>query len=155
MKLGNGKKAPQSSCETLSSFSSYWPCTAVHNPSFDGYKLQITNAAEAVVKLFSFRCQPKKTAGLNYKSQITGVVPEDEVADLAHPGHRVGEGGLHVTSYTLQVTSYRLQAVGASYEVKATSYKLRALSYELRATSHIAPAREAWTGPRAAATCNL
>ena len=64
MKLGNGKKAPQSSCEILSSFSLYWPCTAVRNPSFDGCKLQITNAAEeAVVKLFSFRCQPKKTAG--------------------------------------------------------------------------------------------
>ena len=72
MKLGNGKKAPQSSCETLSSFSLYWPCTAVRNSSFDGCKLQITNAAEeAVVKLFSFRCQPKKTAGSNYKSQIT------------------------------------------------------------------------------------
>ena len=72
MKLGNGKKAPQSSCEILSSFSLYWPCTAVRNPSFDGCKLQITNAAEeAVVKLFSFRCQPKKTAGSNYKSQIT------------------------------------------------------------------------------------
>ena len=72
MKLGNRNKAPQSLCEILSSFSSYWPCTAVRNPSFDGYKLQITNSAEeAVVKLFSFRCQPKKTAGSYYKSQIT------------------------------------------------------------------------------------
>ena len=71
MKLGNGKKAPQSSCEILWSFSLYLPCTAVRNSSFDGYKLQITNAAEeAVVKLFSFRCQPKKTASSNYKSQI-------------------------------------------------------------------------------------
>ena len=60
MKLGNGKKAPQSSCEILSSFSLYWPCTAVRNPSFDGCKLQITNAAaEAVIQLFSFRCLPR------------------------------------------------------------------------------------------------